>query len=1076
MDGIENQRKPFVICKAAAGSGKTFNLVKEYLKLAIAGDEAGISSRFRSILAITFTNKAANEMKSRIMDSLAEIAAQGVGSSMGASLLASLNALDRYRAHPMSEAKLKELAGKLQSAILHRYSDLSVCTIDSFMHRVVRTFAHDLDQPVNFEVMIDQDDLKEKAVSQLMSLVGTEGNEELTDVLNRFSVSRMENEKGFDVVGSLTDLAGQLFSEQTDPYLKKLAEYSLSDFMEIYRRYTAENHAFEQKMKSLGTEAMNLLAQAGMEADQCDYGRNGFYGYFRKLADGTLAPPSSRTQAVFDDPDYCGARLCKGRKALASADAIAQRMLQIYNEVSRLSGEPLTDYNTRRLLLGNLFSMALLNLLNRQLHDYARDNEIVHLSDFNKLINSVVRESPAPFFYERIGNRYRHFLIDEFQDTSVMQWHNLVPLLDNGISLGKESLIVGDGKQAIYRFRQGDVRQFVALPAIEGLEQPAYALTDPRNCRVENLDTNFRTADAVVDFNNDFFSWLVRNRFADNKLASEIYLGGIPGEVSSGEEALRQRHGGFGPDRPQGHVGISFIDEEGDEPICRRVLEIINTLVAERGYSYGDIMVLGRTRRELAAVGSYLLENSQVEQSSAESFYLRNSHAVMAVVAALRCLHDPSDRVAAAELLFRLRTLGIVTASSDEAFLESDVVDMQDILSLSGLEFNPSWLLSLDLYDCCEELVRGLRLSETDVAYLASLLNKVAAFSLRRHQGLADFLQWFDDHPDFSAATSDEISAVRLMTIHKAKGLEAPVVICPFFASGSRSSSIWVDASGCLDSEGKGLPAAYLSLSKSTSTRFDPDRDREIESSAVDDLNILYVAFTRPKEQLFVVCNTPSAKSTVQNYARWLHDYSAQRTDYGDPDFQHRAKPVQHADTEPVARISFGDWTSKVCIASPAEHAMTPLMEEKIRFGIYAHALFASMRHAGDIDEALAQLSRQEQLTDDERQRLALLARTVVARPDTARFFDPRYTAKNECDLTDGSHVGRPDRVVFTPDETWVLDFKTGIDLGEEHDRQVRSYCRAISLMGYPRVSGWLLYLTPDIRLRPVDDPDIGET
>ena len=155
---------------------------------------------------------------------------------------------------------------------------------------------------------------------------------------------------------------------------------------------------------------------------------------------------------------------------------------------------------------------------------------------------------------------------------------------------------------------------------------------------------------------------------------------------------------------------------------------------------------------------------------------------------------------------------------------------------------------------------------------------------------------------------------------------------------------------------------------------------------------------------------------------------------------------------------------------------MTPLMEEKIRFGIYAHALFASMRHAGDIDEALAQLSRQEQLTDDERQRLALLARTVVARPDTARFFDPRYSAKNECDLTDGSHVGRPDRVVFTPDETWVLDFKTGIDLGEEHDRQVRSYCRAISLMGYPRVSGWLLYLTPDIRLRPVDDPDIGES
>lgn len=1067
MSDSEKQGKPFIICKAAAGSGKTFNLVKEYLKLAIAGDERGISTRFRGILAITFTNKAANEMKSRVMDSLGEIVEKGIGAQMGARLLEALNEMEYYRQRPMDENKLKELAAKLRSAILHRYSDLSVCTIDSFMHRVVRTFAHDLDQPVNFEVQIDQEDLKEKAVSQLISLVGTEGNEMLTEVFEKYAVSRMENEKGFDVTGSLTELAGQLFSEQTDDYLLKLKEYSLADFMEIYHRYSVDNCTYEQKMKNLGSEAMSLLAQAGMEAEMCDYGKNGYYGYFKKLASGTIAPPSSRTQAVFEDPDYSGARLCKSKKPQASADGIADKMLQIYREVKEMTGDALTDYNTRRLLLGNLFAMALLNQLNGQLHEYAKDNEIVHLSDFNKLINKVVNDSPTPFFYERLGNRYHHFLIDEFQDTSVMQWHNLVPLLDNGVSQGYESLIVGDGKQAIYRFRQGDVRQFVVLPKIDNLAQPAYALTDERNSRQVNLDVNYRTADAVVDFNNEFFSWLVRNRYADNKLASRIYLGS-DADCPAGKEELRQRHNEARTDRLEGHVDISFLDEEGAEPICRRVQEIIENLVGECGYAYGDIMILGRTKRELAAVSAYLQEHSHIEQSSAESFYLRASHAVMAVIAALRCLHDSSDRPAAAELLFRLQVLGLLTDTPDEVFFDTETVDLHSLLQCFGLEYKPSYLLSMNLYDCCEELVRGLHLSEVDVAYLSSLLNKVAFFSLHHCQELSDFLEWFDAHPDLSVSTSEEIAAVRLMTIHKAKGLEAPVVICPFFNAGNRTSGIWVDAGERFNPGGKSLPAAYVTLSQSTSTRFDEDRDREAESSAVDDLNILYVAFTRPKEQLFVVCNKPNEKGVVQNYARLLYDYARDKTEYGNPMVRQQAEKEDRSSKDTIDGVSFGDWTKKLQIASPAEKAMTPLMEEKVRFGIYAHALFASIRHAGDVAEAVERLSGQEGISEEERQRLSELAQMVVAHPDSRRFFDPAYAVKNECDLTDGGRTGRPDRVVFTPDETWVVDFKTGLDLGEQHDRQVRMYCRAIADMGYPRVSGWLIYLTPDLRVRQV--------
>ena len=1067
---------PFVICKAAAGSGKTFNLVKEYLKLAMAGGLAGVETRFRGILAITFTNKAANEMKERIMETLSQLEAYGVDpekSKMGASLLEALNAERPAGLPPFDEHQLRQMAARLRGAILHRYSDLSVCTIDSFMHRVVRTFAHDLGQPVNFEVMIEQDDLIDQAVSRLMSLVGTD--EALTDVVQHYAVSRMENEKGFDIEWALRKLAKQLFSEGTDQYLESLGRYSMKEYVEMYHRYEADNQVFLKKMEALGKEAVGLLESAGMSAERCVGGKTGFLAFFQKMAnfEQTLRSkltyrPNAKVAGLFESVDYGGATLCKDKSLVAEADRIAPRLLQIYNELVKMLGEPMTDYNTRSVLLRELYSMALLGELDRQLHDYAKENEVVHLSDFNRLINKIVMEEPAPFIYERLGNRYHHFLIDEFQDTSVLQWHNLVPLLDNGVGQGCESLVVGDGKQAIYRFRQGDVRQFVALPEVEGLPLHGDTLSQPGNYQLQHLAVNYRTADAVVDFNNEFFSWLVRNHYENNDLARRIYLG-PEGDCKVGEEELRQKHNEKKTHRPKGHVGVRFVDGEDAEAICREVLAIIDRLVGKQGYQPRDIMILGRNKSDLAAVGSYLLANSRYEQCSAESFYLRGSQAVLTLIAALRCLHDGADRVAAAELLHRLFALGILRESHDEVFLAGNEVLLRQVLATEGIDFDAGRLLSTDLYDCCEELVRTLRLDQIDVPYVASLLNKVATFASRRPQGIGDFLEWFDEHPDLSAASSTEGNALRLMTIHKAKGLEAPVVICPFFKSSTHPTGLWVNAAERFSPYEKSLPAAYVTLGKD-STRFDADRDSEKEATAVDDLNILYVAFTRPQEQLFVVAPQPKEGTAAVNYPSLLYDYTNGDADYGDVDFRHGEEEKEEKTVEAyINRLSYIDWTDKVKIASQSEKSLTPLMEERVRFGIHAHALMAEVGHAGDVAEALERYAVQQQtLGDEERQRLETLAREVVTHPDTARFFDPAYKVKNECDLTDGVDSGRPDKVVFTPDETWVVDFKTGADLGKEYDRQLQRYCRALTAMGYPAVSGWLVFLQPQIQVRQV--------
>ena len=1105
MDATQMTQNPFVICRAAAGSGKTFALVKEYLKLAMtvpgstvrrdrAAFERELRRRFAGILAITFTNKAAGEMKSRVLEYLEQIAQYGTDASrsrMGAPLLEALNAMPPFIKQPVDENELRWMAEVVHSAILHQYSDLSVCTIDSFMHRIVRTFAHDLDRPVNFEVMIDQDEMIQQAVSQLMSLIGVSENDKLTRVMCAFAESRMEDAKGYNIEGELTRLARQLFKEGVDEYLGLIKDLDINYFVNLHKALTASNRLFEKEVCECGQAVTALLQRDGVEEADCAGGRNGYYGFFRGLAAGNIRPLTASVANAFET-----GKLHSAKCPVAKQDVIGDLMDELYPLYERAramlgvadgrmpgEGDALRDYNTRTVVLKNLYSMALLNQLKSQLDSYSKKNEVVHLSEFNHLINSIVSNEPAPFIYERLGNRYHHFLIDEFQDTSVLQWHNLVPLLENGVSQRYESLVVGDGKQAIYRFRQGDVRQFVALPRVEGM--PSFhgqTLAAEGNYSHVHLDTNYRTASSIVDFNNAFFSWLLkREPFASNTLAQQIYVG-VPDD--DGHAGLWQRLPVDGA--PEGHVGVTFIDGGDADAVNEQIRQTIVRLVTQQGYRQRDIMVLGRSNKELDSVNTYLQghgDELRIEVSSSESFFLVRSHAVMAVVSALRLLYDPNDRVAAADLLQRLYNLGLVADCHHEAFLTEGAVDVAQLLrdEHRGFDFRPEYLSAMDVYDCCEELVRELHLDGIDTAYVGSLLGRVAAFASRHHQGVAEFLAWFDDnatadlgdtmHRQLSAASPEGVDAVRLMTIHKAKGLESPVIICPFMPMTSHGYKLWVS----LDKTGVGdkLPAAFVELSREGTSRFDGVRDEERRLDEVDQLNVLYVALTRPQEQLFIICPTPSKTSKDElSYPRLIKEFmDSEHPALGDAAFHHfeRKTVGKGRDEVELHRLMFAEWTNKVQVASPAERALTPLQEESVRLGNVVHDVMAQVHHASDIDAAVQRMAVDSEMDAALQERLKTVVRGVVSHADTERFFREEYGVKTECDLCDDEGLCRPDRVVLTPDETWVVDFKTGRDLGEEHDRQVRRYCRAMKTMGYPQVSGWLIYLLPEVRVRQVE-------
>lgn len=1038
----------FIICRASAGSGKTYTLVRQYLSLAFDAPEGLLSGRFKRILAITFTNKAANEMKERIMREVRNIALHGTASPMGA---------DIARSNHLDDERLKRYASVVHQSILHNYSDLAVCTIDSFMHRIVKTFAHDLGLPVGFNVYIDNTDLIQNAIDELMNLAGSEGQEELTEVLCDFAESKMAEGKSYMIERELTLLAGELFKERTPEYLRGMKDIGSEEFRRIHRQMTKDNRHYEHMLCEYGQEGLEIIGAAGLGVGDFYQSRNGAGAFFEKLAQGRM-PQAGRYVLDYLEGDKLGSAKCP--EAIKERLAEVKPALQeVYRRLSLAREEGEALYNTRTLLLKNLYALALMGKMDQLVQEYSKDNEIVHISEFNKRIAEVVCDEPAPFIYERLGSRYQNYLIDEFQDTSRMQWQNLVPLVENGIADGHTSLVVGDGKQAIYRFRQGDVGQFIALPHVDNpvhgrlLEAPGMAVSD-------RLEKNYRTAREIVEFNNLFFSWAVRERFPDNKEMRQIYLG------EEEEADLVQQ-----PVREGGLVQVAFQAlTEGHEPLWEAMLDDLQRITGEGGYSYRDITLLARDKQTLAEISQYLTGHG-IPVVSNESFLLSQSRVVMLLRSLLQYLINDDDRVAAARVLMYLHALGKITEDQLNTQLSS-----QDPLSptLCGLDCDR--LRNLSLYDCCEEALRMLHLEGIETAYCATLLNTVAKYSSTHRQDLTEFIEWLDQQlGKLSTSTASDLDAVKLMTIHKAKGLEAPVVMYPILNKREPTDSLWVHVP---QASGLPLPTGWVTPSKNEKTLFDEEYEEELLKSELDRINILYVAFTRPRERLMVYCEQP-AKSATTTYNALLRDYvGTGSTESGFHEerpgvFTLGEQPSQtNPDTHPTTRgpqsaeggrqtvepslntVSFPGWVRRVAIANQADDILGEKDNASRERGILIHTLLATAGGAtGDQADGTA--------GDEDAEQMKQIVQQILSDTNASRFFDPRYTAKAETELIYQGEVLRPDRIVLTPDETWVVDFKTGMPRAEHHD-QVERYCQAVSQMGYPTVKGYLLYIGGD--------------
>jgi len=1092
----------FFIVRASAGSGKTFRLVQDYLICCLRHDDAHY---FRRILAITFTNKAAQEMKDRIMQDVVEVS-MGKG-AMWESLIAPAKNDEEAPRLLLAPDEIQKRARFLSEAMLHRYEDFSVMTIDSFVNRLVRSFSRDLKWDEEFQIELDEDSLVEAAVVRVMDRVGRPGQEALTRLLEGFVRQQVEEERNAQLKSQLVKFGKQVTKENMQGALTALDP-------EIWHPERLDEYRKEIR-KTLNTQRKELHERAGKAIiDIRNQGlENGdfYYGdlpkWLARVAKGAgrKAPMSNRLTGQFELGSYS--------KKNAEPDVV-QRIEAILPSVNLAietwqelyDGETGKKFKLFEHLQERVSLIGVLRLIRTELDAVQDERNVRLLSTLNREIATIVRENPAAYIYERIGNRYKHIFIDEFQDTSITQWHNLVQLFEHILATGNMGMVVGDGKQAIYRWRNGNYEQLEALPKLIGnpgsvLEMAAATLD--RTGKSVTLGRNFRSGTAIVGWNNRWFEQVQRslpeglksvynglNQEAAKSFEGQVLVRSLV-ETDS-DERTAQRHR-WVLERILSHTGGTLVESDGK----RTFVPSANP----NAFGLADIAVLMRRNRDGALLAQYLLDHGVTPWTS-ESLHLGRHPAPRGVVAAMRIAMDPDDPKHIIEFIqcfcaihrefkeseILQAHLGERTYQDDEghSFVKQIVKTMELMSALVPdlkLQQHASEPLTTIVGHCFESLGWG----QMFPAYAEGMLEAAQELGVQRNGTVRTFLDWWDRKgKQRSIRVSGGNSAVQIMTPHKAKGLAFPVVIAPVIDSDFTKFKDELPV--LLDASEYGLPAALLRDSDLKDTPLNAIREEEIGKTQLDALNIAYVAMTRAIERLDVQLEFKSepemdADAKGLSHALWkawkeafpeafvddLHSIQGQLDRKPQDEDSEADEQVTHLNPKLLLGQSY-----EQLVARPKAHWSEPLPEGEMNprdFGNAVHGVLSEVVVREDWKEVQARLHRNIALAPEHRSVIHRSVEAILQHDEMKHFFEvpnAQVFAERAMRLPNGK-VGRPDRVVNLNGVWHVIDYKTGKPEAK-HAEQVREYCEALSGDGAGKsVQGWVFY-TSDMRIERVKD------
>ncbi|WP_435264220.1 UvrD-helicase domain-containing protein [Tenacibaculum sp. nBUS_03] len=1038
----------FNIYNASAGSGKTFTLVKEYLKVLLQSEDI---FHFQKILAITFTNKAAGEMKERVLENL-QVFSEGEENDLLKAILEETS---------VDKNTIEKRSKKIIDTILQNYAAFSITTIDSFTHKIIKSFAFDLGLSLNFEVEMDAISLLSEAVDVLISKIGTDKN--ITKLLIQFSLDKTDDDKSWDISRELNEISKILLNEDDAKHFKELSTKTLEDFNKLKDTLTTSKKELLLKIRKTGEDALAIIDSENLEPK--NFTRATFPNFLKDLSEfGPKFDYKKRSETIEKSIEKNNFYTKTAtNEVVNSIESILPKLINLYHVSKTIYGELIIS----ELALKSIIPLAVLNNINTELNSIKEENNIRLNAEFNQLISNNIKDQPTPFIYERIGQRFMHYFIDEMQDTSVLQWKNLIPLIDNALAQEKSNLLlVGDGKQAIYRWRGGKAEQFINLGTAGENSKNPFQIEKT----IRTLETNYRSYSEIIIFNNHFFQHIAN--FLQNEKYKQIFIEG-------NKQLENSKEGGY--------ITISFLEkqEDKDENILKypkKVLETIKQLQTE--FSLHEICVLVRKKSDGIAVANYLSENN-IPIVSSETLLLKNNNKVNFIIDILQIIQHPSDKETFLEVLYFLYH-HLTIKENKHSFIAKHIklspFSFFEKLKEYCTNFNSVHFNQLPFYEKVEEIIRGFNLINTSNAYIQFFLDVVLE-QQRKGTDIQNFLDYWSRKKDnLSIVAPESANAVQIMTIHKSKGLEFPIVIfpCDLDIYNQINPKIWLNE---LPQNFNGFKELLIPFNKDLnfiSKKGEEVYQQQREELELDNLNLLYVALTRSVEQLHIITekrinktgeNTNYYSGLFINYLKkkgvWSNDEST--FTFGNKERASKKKFTEKTSSKTQERFISSPWQDhNIYMLASASKLWNTKQQKAIEYGNLIHEMMSGIYSEKDIQPIIDSYNNQGLIHKDATREIKSIIKKIVHHPQLSEFFTDKLSIYNEREIvTIDNQIIIPDRLVFKNNQVTIIDYKTGTP-SKKHHQQLLKYSHALTAINFIVFKRLLIYINEEISVEEV--------
>lgn len=1046
----------YTVINASAGSGKTYALVQRLLMICLRYPNQHQS--IRNILALTFTNKAANEMKERILSWLNKFTADNYRENND---LKNIQKAFENEGLKITIDELHHRSKKLLDYILHNYSTLNIGTIDRFNSRLVRSFSYELGLAKNFNLEIDAEPFLIEAVDKMLDQIGE--NENISNSFMDYVDYSLENNERINLNKNLYDSAKEFVKDIHYEHLKDNKEFDDENYENIKNTLRKEITFNKKQSLELALQSIELFKSRNIEIEDFAQGKNGIGGFFPKVVDfyqkkrlGFPFPTTSEESVV---EKYRKGAAAKSKHKDAEISEILEQLLENRMKLILL----FIETQKKEKILSALLPLKVNKDIQDELRKIEEENDLVLLSKFNILINENLKNEPSAFIYEKVGSQFQHYFFDEFQDTSELQWQNFVPLRDHSISTENTSFtLVGDPKQSIYRFRGGESK--LMLDIINKKE------FTPKKAELLVLKDNWRSAKNIVQFNNELYHFHSLNLEEEHQ-----HIFGVDGEQNpkSGID---------------GRVKVNLIENLTNEDFYNDVSEKMKKDIQEcldNGFRFSDITILCRGNFDIFSYSqklgnlkvNYNGEETNIKTISDKGLTLELSNTLLAVVEFLKWETNPKNKPHLIMMMFYLNRLGRIS-------MPDFTLEMKEILALEQhetiiqfieekyhLKLKQDHFPKFNLYNFIEYYINEFSIEHKETDFLLNFLEMLFNFTQNAGASTKEFLKYWDEEAStYTIQASENIDAIQIMTIHKAKGLEFPVVFIPMMNKNRDSEfSNWfeTDEKSVLKSVNINQFNKNLEVYDEGIEKFNHENSYK---NLVDRLCLQYVATTRPVEQLFFYLQKQNKTSNNLEILEFIQSKNLQDLDEFDlyetyPEML--KKQISHKKsefkTENIQTLrNEHENTSSIKIATPSKNYQ--VRNEKVRIGLFVHELLSKINTEKDIDKVLETYVLEGQITLEEKENIKDDLKKIIHQ--YSEFFDEKWKVINEKDIMISergiSRIYRPDRILKGDEGYIIVDFKTGMET-EKNDKQIETYKSVLENLGMKVIKTQLIYIPENL-------------